>query len=261
MKRFSYIVKDASGRYKQVGKTCLKDYCGIDPKMIAAAQEVEDLILNDYDIDDYDFIGNGEHAYDVLDVIAKANDIVKKYGYVKSIEDESTKSRLYIEIDNRTEPTEESKALALKMKDVYSQMDYSELTEFQRNVKTIIEAGYTRSNNFGYLAYAPVDFKKMMQKQEREQLASEAKAQSQYIGNVGEKITGEIKNAQLMTSWQTVYGWTHLYKFVTTDGNTLVWYASRCIDGEPKKITGTVKDHKMYDGEKQTVLTRCKVVC
>ena len=32
VKRFAYIVKDESGCTKMVGKTCLKDYCGIDPK-------------------------------------------------------------------------------------------------------------------------------------------------------------------------------------------------------------------------------------
>lgn len=63
-----------------------------------------------------------------------------------------------------------------------------------------------------------------------------------------------------MTSWETVYGFTHLYKFTTTDNNVLVWYASKCIDENAKKISGTIKDHKEYDGEKQTVLTRCKVV-
>ena len=30
VKRFTFIVKDVFGQYKQVGKTCLKDYCGID---------------------------------------------------------------------------------------------------------------------------------------------------------------------------------------------------------------------------------------
>ena len=259
VKRFSYIVKDESGSCKQVGKTCLKDYCGIDPKMIAAAQEVEDLILNDYDIDEYDFSESGDYAYDVLDVIAVANDIIKEYGYVKSSENYSTKSRLLTAF-GRVEPSEESKQLAKKIKDVLSQMDYNELTEFQRNIKTMIETEFIRSNNFGYLAYAPVDFNKMMQKQAQKQLDNEAKAQSQYIGNIGEKINSEIKDSQLVTSWQTVYGWTHLYKFITTDGNTLVWYASKCIDGEPKKIAGTVKDHKEYDGEKQTILTRCKVI-
>ena len=88
----------------------------------------------------------------------------------------------------------------------------------------------------------------------------QCKISGEYVGNVGERITAEVKDVKLVTSWETVYGWTHLYKFTTIDNNVLVWYASKCIDENLKKITGTIKDHSEYDGEKQTVLTRCKAV-
>lgn len=258
VKRFAYIVKDESGRMKMVGKTCLKDYCGIDPKMIAAAQEISDLILSDYGIDEYDFSGRGEYAYKVLDVIAIAKDIINKNGYIKADELHSTKSELMY-FAGPTEPSEASKAFARKMQDELSKADYSELTEFLCNVKNLIESKYCRLNAFGYLAYAPVAFEKLMKQKQQEQRHEETKGLSEYVGTVGDKITADVKEARLITSWQTVYGWTHLYKFTTADGNTLVWYASRCYEGEPKRITGTVKDHKEYDGEKQTVLTRCKL--
>lgn len=259
VKRFAYIVRDEAGHTKMVGKTCLKDYCGIDPNLMVAFQEIGDLILEEYNIDDYDFSGHGEWAYDVLDVIATANDIIKKHGYVKSDENNSTKSRLIAKYGT-FEPSEASKKLAQEMKDTLSQMDYRELTSFLCNIKNMLQSGYIRSNSFGYIAYAPVAFEKLMKQIEKEQHREETKGQSEYVGNVGEKLTVEVKEAKLVTSWETLYGWTHLYKFVTTDNNVLVWYASRVYEGEPKRITGTVKDHKEYDGEKQTVLTRCKLI-
>lgn len=259
VKRFSFIVKDESGQYKQVGKTCLKDYCGIDPKMIAASQEIGDLILSDYGIEEYDFGGCGEYAYDVLKAIATANDIIKENGYVKSDEPYSTKSKLISKSGRLYEASEESMKLAKQMQDELSKADYSELTNYLGNVKNLIESKYCRLNAFGYLAYAPVAFEKMMKQKQQDQQNDEAKANSDYVGTVGDKITADVKESRLITSWQTVYGWTHLYKFTTADGNTLVWYASRVYQGEPKHITGTVKDHKEYDGEKQTVLTRCKL--
>lgn len=258
VKRFAYIVKDKDGCTKMVGKTCLKDYCGIDPNLMVAFQEIGDLILEEYNIDDYDFSGHGEWAYDVLDAIATANDIIKEHGYVKSDENNSTKSRLIAKFGT-FEPSEASKKLAQEMKDTLSQMDYSELSSFLCNVKNMLQAGYIRSNSFGYIAYAPVAFEKLMKQIENEQHRNEMKGQSDYIGSVGEKIAVDVKEAKLVTSWETLYGWTHLYKFVTTDNNVLVWYASRAYEGEPTRITGTVKDHKEYDGEKQTVLTRCKI--
>ena len=258
VKRFAYIVKDETGHAKMVGKTCLKDYCGIDPKFIAMNQEIGDLIENEYGIDDFDFGSHGEYAFDVMKAVAIANDIVKQFGYVKSCEDNSTKTQLMIEV-GKTEPSEESKKLAEEMKEYYSRIDYKDLTDFQCNIKNLLQSGYTRIRNLGYIAYAPVDYLRMKEQQEQEQLRNEAKGNSEYIGNIGEKITVDLKEAKIITSWETVYGITFLWKFITTDGNTLVWKASRYQECEPKHITGTVKDHKEYDGEKQTVLTRCKL--
>lgn len=259
VKRFAFIVKDDKGNFKMVGKTCLKDYCGIYPELIAMRQELTDEIINTYDIDEYDFSGTGEFGYNVLQNIAEAYEIIKEHGYVKSDENNSTKSRLMYEI-GRAEPSEEATAFAQKMQEELSKADYSELTDFLRNVKTLIDAKYCRMNAFGYLAYAPVAFKNMMKKREQKQLQEANKGLSGYVGNVGDKITVEVKEARLVTSWETVYGFTHLYKFTTTDNNVLVWFASKCINEENlKKVTGTIKDHKEYDGEKQTVLTRCKV--
>ena len=258
LRRFVFIVKDESGRCKLVGKTCLKDYCGIDPKWIAMSEQLTDEIVNDYDIDEYDFSGSGEYGYEVVRMIAEAYDIIKEHGYVKSDEEHSTKSRLMYE--TRTEPSEEAVKFAEQMQDELSKADFSELTDFLRDVKNLIEAKFCRMNAFGYIAYAPVAFKNMMKKREQEQNREEAKGLSNYVGNVGERITAEVKDVRLVTSWETVYGWTHLYKFTTPENNTLVWFASKCIDENLKKITGTIKDHSEYDGEKQTVLTRCKAV-
>lgn len=258
VKRFTFIVKDVFGQYKQVGKTCLKDYCGIDPKIIAMSQQLTDEIVEEYGIDEYDFAGSGEYLFDVLRTIAEAYDIIKEHGYVKSDENQSTKSRLMYE--TRTDPSEEGMKFAEQMQDELSKADFSELSSFLCNVKNLIAAKYCRMNAFGYIAYAPVAFKNLMKKREQEQDREEAKGLSEYVGNVGERITAEVKDVKLVTSWETVYGFTHLYKFTTIDNNVLVWYASKCIDENVQKIAGTIKDHKEYDGEKQTVLTRCKVV-
>ena len=257
MRRFVFIVKDESGQRKLVGKTCLKDYCGIDPKWIAMSEQLTDEIVNDYDIDEYDFSGSGEFGYDTVRMIAEAYDIIKEHGYIKSDEEHSTKSRLMYE--TRSEPSEEAVKFAEQMRDELSKADFSELTDFLRNVKNLISAKFCRMNAFGYIAYAPVAFKNLLKKREQEQNREEAKGMSNYVGNVGERITADVKDVKLVTSWETLYGWTHLYKFTTTDNNTLVWFASKCIDENLKKITGTIKDHSEYDGEKQTILTRCKV--
>lgn len=68
--------------------------------------------------------------------------------------------------------------------------------------------------------------------------------------------------------WETVY----IYKFADEDGNMLVWKTTSSLGywdenddwnvvapGESIKLRGTVKQHSVYNGVKQTVLNRCIV--
>lgn len=103
---------------------------------------------------------------------------------------------------------------------------------------------------------------------EREKAAEAArKARSQYVGNVGDKVTfkGAFEDG---FSFETQIGWMKetrcIYKFRDTDGNLFTWFTSsgKYLDmqkGEPVEVTGTVKEHKEYQDEKQTCLTRAKV--
>ena len=56
---------------------------------------------------------------------------------------------------------------------------------------------------------------------------------------------------------------SHLYKFIDADGNVFSWFSSNSIDGLTEgvnvKLVGTIKKLDEYQGEKQTILTRCKV--
>lgn len=93
------------------------------------------------------------------------------------------------------------------------------------------------------------------------------KAVSQYVGEVGEKIAVSAVYDHL--AWYEVdsfrgYGkdTVYIHTFRDDAGNVLVWKTSKGTGlekGDRAEITGTVKEHGEYKGEKQTVLTRCKV--
>lgn len=61
---------------------------------------------------------------------------------------------------------------------------------------------------------------------------------------------------ELVTLWETMYGYTYPYKFFDEQGNVLVWFASKVID-DCKAIKSTVKSHVERDGVKQTIITIC----
>ena len=105
-----------------------------------------------------------------------------------------------------------------------------------------------------------------------------------YIGEVGTKV--EVEATFLNGyEYESTYGWrtttTLIATFETEDGNKLVWKTStafkrtdgafafpdktsetgwrRVERGTKMHLTGTVKEHSEFRGEKQTVLTRAKV--
>lgn len=92
------------------------------------------------------------------------------------------------------------------------------------------------------------------------------KAISQYVGEVGDKISKELTYLG-SAHFTTHIGWTeqtmYVHNFVDQDGNKFVWKSSSFkFDGEKgdkKTVTGTIKEHKEYKGEKQTMLLRCKI--
>ena len=117
------------------------------------------------------------------------------------------------------------------------------------------------------------------EREEAERLAKEAeearikaqKAISKHVGQVGDKLN--LTATFDHTAWFECksfagYGTETMYihTFKDPDGNVLIWKTANGLGeiglqkGDQVQITGKVKEHNEYKDEKQTVLTRCKVV-
>ena len=92
------------------------------------------------------------------------------------------------------------------------------------------------------------------------------KTKSEWIGEVGDKLEITVKFLKYYTfeTHFSYYGELNIvYKFADLNGNTVVWKTTKNLDLEPDKeyvIKGTVKELSEYRGDKQTVLTRCKIL-
>lgn len=99
-------------------------------------------------------------------------------------------------------------------------------------------------------------------KDKETQLAEEA-ATSNYVGEIGSKISLDTEEIECVSYYEDLYGMTYLPKFSDADGNIYMWRTAngyvKEIEGL-KRVTGTVKSHEEFRGVKQTWLTRCKVV-
>lgn len=106
---------------------------------------------------------------------------------------------------------------------------------------------------------------------EASQKAIASRSKSQHVGNVGDRI--HIKATVTGFHWYTTqFGDVNIYTFTDSFNNVFVWKTSSSLDrivgnickpvleGETVELKATVKGHDEYQGIKQTVLTRCKVV-
>lgn len=272
-RRLTFIVRHEDGTEKQVGRSCLKDYCGIDPQAIGYCNELTEILLND-DIDHQDFNEcPASKAYDTITALALAIATNKRQGYVKSGEPNANKDKLAAEIKGYR-PTEAEQREAEEMANAIAAINEDDaFASNLNNVQSIIRSGYCKDNHFGYIAYAPVAYERyivvLKRRAERDAEKDMEKQSSAYVGEVGKRIDIDVADMKLVTSWESQWGMTFLYKFTDTNGNVFVWFASKPFervnaDGiiedvtNVSRIKATVKDHTEREGVKQTIITRCK---
>ena len=285
----TYLVQNQiTGEFKQIGSTCLQSYTnGISAEWAAQlAQAIKDAEDASYT---GGWSGYSHTRYTELEVVLRyAVEIVKYFGYSKTTDDygeynpKSTRAKVFDYIwrlywGRKDKATEYIELEMPEKFDVYSDevtekvaaiIDYfknqEEESSYMRNLKIYANSQYVENKDFGYIVSMVPTYTKHLEGVAR-QAAKDKQAQaekvlSQYVGNVGDRIDVEVDSIVCISSWENMYGITHLYKILDTVGNVYVWYASNGIDtDEVKKLKGTVKSHDKYNGVKQTTLTRCKV--
>ena len=106
--------------------------------------------------------------------------------------------------------------------------------------------------------------------QEAQKKAAPDYQESNFVGEIGDKIdltVTLVKEYTYETNYSFHGGTSTIYTFKDKDGNKLIWNTGTApmVDDEPieegkkYRLSGTVKDQKEYRGEKETVLTRCKI--
>ena len=96
-----------------------------------------------------------------------------------------------------------------------------------------------------------------------EKRAEEEKAAHTYVANIGEKYAASVTYDHY-AYYETDFGRVFIHTFRDENGNAIIWKTSstnlpNISEGDTVQIKGTVKALTEYKGEKQTVLTRCKV--
>ena len=278
-----YIIHNVeTDEWKQVGGSCLKLYTGgLNMEYVAAYMD------GITELEEFDgIVGHGKAYYHVAEVISYAVEVIEKTGYFNAQAMLPTKYLVSTLMHNTLEKSiefinKEFANMKLDMRFVYSDFHkkttsatvekiishYKNLeddSEFVHNVKVMLNEEYVLSKNFGFLCYLPFGYERHVQNEIKKQAKQIKKAEVQYFGEVGKRYKDKvISDVKLITSWETQWGYTYVYKIVLEDNSVLTWKTSNYLyleeNREFDKISFTVKEHKEYKGEKQTEVTRCKI--
>ena len=278
-----------TGEFKQVGRSCLRDFTGgYDADLAAAYISMhEDLIEGEE-------VGEGPRGIYIspcfpLDTVLRMSKaIIAKTGFTSTTTayeqgGSSSKSNLMelasvvlhgAAIDKYNRWLQEEGVLRFyetfqddqyfeDMKKYYK--DSTDESSYMQNMKTIFGSDYCKEKDFGYIVSAVFCYDRELERREKQAIAEAKRVSesqlSQYVGEIKQKVTFKVKSSTCVSSYQDNYGgYSYLYKFIDEDGNCFMWSTSTGPDDSRKldTVTGTVKDHKEYKGLKQTWVTRCK---
>lgn len=255
--------------YIQVGKSCVKDYTGVDLGRYAAYLSFFDDLEQYLQECEKDNITRIKPMYKVSYILEQAAEEVRHHGYISKsksweLETDSTSSRVFMMITNyidyytgkKTYETykEISKEAKETVENVYSfYRDLDSSDDYVNNIKTILKTDYVVADKIG-LVVSAIGTKLRIENQNREK---EQKAQSNYVGEVGQKITFKAI-PECVYSGSSQFGWVYIYK-MKVGNDEIVWTTSKDLAPDTElEFTATVKAHEEYRGCKQTEITRAR---
>ena len=277
------ILENESGERKVVGTSCVKEFTrGLDGKLIAEvndymnilktrSSELDSLMNSEDDKASKYFKSNGVQTYKVVDIVSAAKRIIDEYGYVSSGSVNATWKYIMCEYD--VHKVEEEAINAIEWIKSLSEDEINK-SSYLFNIRQIIDAEYCTGRHFGFLASLIPSFRKSEYKRLLDAKNGNTKV-SDYVGNIGDKINVNVTYLNSY-NYETQFGSLYIHLFVDDNGNIFKWSTnsklefavndnksklsqSYCLDkGAIIQLTGKIKIHSEYRGQKQTVLTRCK---
>lgn len=277
----TFVVEHDEGEMRQVGRNCIRDFLGHDPKGILRLLTSVRSLISSLEDDDSDFYsGSGGRVDDVFDkeaVLRVTNAMIHTYGWTSRRQAEiEARGATADDVMQYFYPPRDAKARAdwekWKNKIQFTDEDEGDAkaalvwleeqksdTEYFHNLQTLAHADAIPSRMFGYWCSLMATYQRAM---ERLRQAERTQKLNEYVGEVKERrdFRVEIVGVRHIDGY---YGVVHLYKMLDNAGRTLVWFANTDAEmsaGHKYLVKGTIKKHDEYNGWKQTILSRVKVL-
>jgi len=270
----TYILVNAANEYKQVGKQCLQDFFKQDVSNVVARAELLAAAEGLKEASEHLNGSNRNPFYKLEEYLSYVVAVVEKHGWVSRAKaDEWQKTptstdaailmtrpmdKEALELGVKVSKEHEAKAAEI-IAWIETYLDKPTLSDYEHNLKVIVDLGYCEWKTFGLAAsITALHYRETTAKAEKE-----AKKPSEYVGEVGKRLKGlTLTVAKITPLGEGDFGMRYLVRFIDANENVLVWFTTSGTGEEGKTYTvaATVKEHSEYKGTKQTIVSRCKLV-
>ncbi len=275
----TYIVRNIkSGEFKQVGRTCLKDFThGMSAEAVASYTSLFDTLIEEQSREPGYHV---EHYLPKEEYLLYAAETIRHFGYVRSNDEERQSTAIraldYYEAERGRAVTKDYlKYLKDEMNAVGFNIECTETVRlvksalgwikdqdgydnYMHNLKTVCGLEYVKYKNAGLLASLFPTYKRHTGNKK----PFDPEKRSVYVGAVNGRVSIKIKSVKCMSTYETEYGTLHIYKFIGEDDNVYIWKTTCSVPdkSEGMLLTGVVKKHDEYRGVRQNVLSYCKII-
>jgi len=283
MRKDTYIVHNPdTSEWRQVGRSCLKDFTGHkNPEALAQAAELFRSALDsikDMCDEEGNFFGRGIRQrphFEILPLMVAAIRFIEQYGYTsRKAARESTEYKTATADDvigYFLSPTKQADEIKLpdvtdKMKaEASAAIEWASNIEandndYLYNIRTIANCQLIDEKLVGLAISIIPSYRRELSKQAEASLSFK----DEFYGELKQKI--DIKGmCTKVISMESSYGTLLIIKFVS-DGYTFIWKTNPTTvsnitldQNKTYQIKASIKAHNLYNGKKQTIITRAKL--
>lgn len=273
---YTYLVRNTeTGEALQVGKTCMKDFTGWNTLPVFIS---EDDIRSELD-DFLDGLPTSPSEYTPETIVAIAWAASRLYGWTPRYADGiATSARVSNYLYGTTKADNELRAdMAPEMATATDKAGeiipallngLEDTGEYATNLRTALRGHSVSGKHLGIVASAVIAYERMNETQIREKREAETeKVETAYLGAKGDKvtITGTVTKAFAIESNFGYHPETSILLIVEGGPTVLKTFTKAAwafdVDqGDTITVTATVKNHENYQGTKQTVVNRPKLI-
>lgn len=286
----TFIIRNVkTGEFKQVGKSCLKDFThGMSASNASYFASLKD-VFEEEETRPVSGFKWGQKHYSTEEILHYTAETIRHFGYTKTDNrGSSTRDKMdtffrFLHGDTRYWEPEylqdvrnqiekvgfnpESPEAIQMTKEALDWLEGQESSsDYMHNLKTACACRYSNSGRFGILVSLFPTWNRDLEIQAKRKAETEAGKNSIHVGQIGDRIMVDVESIKCLTSWETSFnGWStetvYLWKITGKDGNIYTWKSQKYLNEEnpPKTIKGTVKAHNEFREVKQTELTRCRI--